>query len=768
MSSGGAQVAVFGMRGQLAPDSARAGRTARVPVIRLTAFAVLGLYAAARWSELLAGGVHGRLVAVLGLGLLLAASRPVLADRSRVLAGVATALLLLVALGVAGIPVGWITHVRIAVTARAIGEGLSALPQALVPYKGVNPWVRLDIVLGGAVLLLDAALVLAFAPRQMSETRRAAAAVPLVALVAVPSTMTHSRSPYLDGMVLFLMLAAFVLGERISNRQASGALGLALITAVVAMLLAPALDRHKPWLDYWNLAGGLAPTRIDTFDWSQTYGPVSWPQHGRTVLEIKATRASYWKTQDLDVFDGRAWTQGVVPGQNATPAPSRHALATWSQTIEVTVRDMRSSSLIAAGSSARPAHLGRPVLSGFSLGTWTSPTPLEPGDSYTVRVYSPDPSASQLRSAGTDYASLAPGYRTILLTPALAAGGDASAQLVFPTFHSPEPVVNAIGEPRASGRSVVEHSAYASAYRLARRLAARAATPYAFVEAVKRFLGHGFTYTQTPRVRPYPLESFLFADRRGYCQQFAGAMALLLRMGGVPSRVSVGFTEGRLDAATGRWMVTDRDAHAWVEAWFPHYGWVRFDPTPAIDPALRDSTPITAPSGPEPAGAGTGQKAAGGFVPGSRAHTASAGPVRRRGGIPVAAIAAPTGAIALLTLGLLLVLTRPLGSVEAEVSELERALFRSGRTPSPETTLAQLEHQLRRAPAASEYVYRLRLARFGGADDRPTPAQRRALRRQLAGGRGPLRRLRALWALPPRRRPARRAAARSSAPRAEA
>src|SRR5579862_310951 len=143
------------MRGQLAPDSARAGRTARVPVIRLTAFAVLGLYAAARWSELLAGGVHGRLVAVLGLGLLLAASRPVLADRSRVLAGVATALLLLVALGVAGIPVGWITHVRIAVTARAIGEGLSALPQALVPYKGVNPWVRLDIVLGGAVLLLE-------------------------------------------------------------------------------------------------------------------------------------------------------------------------------------------------------------------------------------------------------------------------------------------------------------------------------------------------------------------------------------------------------------------------------------------------------------------------------------------------------------------------------------------------------------------------------------------------------------------------------------
>ena len=47
----------------------------------------------------------------------------------------------------------------------------------------------------------------------------------------------------------------------------------------------------------------------------------------------------------------------------------------------------------------------------------------------------------------------------------------------------------------------------------------------------------------------YPLESFLFKDKYGYCQQFAGAMALLLRMGGVPARVAVGFTQGDYDAA---------------------------------------------------------------------------------------------------------------------------------------------------------------------------------------------------------------------------
>ena len=64
-------------------------------------------------------------------------------------------------------------------------------------------------------------------------------------------------------------------------------------------------------------------------------------------------------------------------------------------------------------------------------------------------------------------------------------------------------------------------------------------------------------------------------------------MALLLRMGGIPARVAVGFTTGTYDTATHQYVVSDIDAHAWVEAWFPHYGWVRFDPTPAAAPRSR-------------------------------------------------------------------------------------------------------------------------------------------------------------------------------------
>jgi hypothetical protein len=57
-------------------------------------------------------------------------------------------------------------------------------------------------------------------------------------------------------------------------------------------------------------------------------------------------------------------------------------------------------------------------------------------------------------------------------------------------------------------------------------------------------------------------------------------MALMLRLLGIPSRVAVGFTSGTYDADEKEWVVADTNAHAWVEVWFPRYGWIPFDPTP--------------------------------------------------------------------------------------------------------------------------------------------------------------------------------------------
>ncbi len=77
------------------------------------------------------------------------------------------------------------------------------------------------------------------------------------------------------------------------------------------------------------------------------------------------------------------------------------------------------------------------------------------------------------------------------------------------------------------------------------------------------------------------LVDFLTVGKAGYCEQFSAAMAVMLRSVGVPARVAVGFTGG---SETGdHRTVSTTDAHAWVEAWFPGYGWMIFDPTPLTD-----------------------------------------------------------------------------------------------------------------------------------------------------------------------------------------
>jgi protein-glutamine gamma-glutamyltransferase len=77
-----------------------------------------------------------------------------------------------------------------------------------------------------------------------------------------------------------------------------------------------------------------------------------------------------------------------------------------------------------------------------------------------------------------------------------------------------------------------------------------------------------------------PLSYFLFNRREGHCEYFASAMAVMLRSLGIPARLVTGFQGGTYNAITELWVVRASDAHSWVEAWMPGYGWTTFDPTP--------------------------------------------------------------------------------------------------------------------------------------------------------------------------------------------
>ena len=149
-----------------------------------------------------------------------------------------------------------------------------------------------------------------------------------------------------------------------------------------------------------------------------------------------------------------------------------------------------------------------------------------------------------------------------------------------------------------------------------------------------------YTYSEVPPKESATLDGFLFDGKQGYCQQFSGAMALLLRMAGIPARVVTGFSTGATDTKTGEFIVRDFDAHSWVEVYYPGWGWYTFDPTPAASPAR--SQPADSASVP---GSSTGST-----------QSFGGDPLAERGaGVPVAAESAPWWRIPAIVAGALAV-----------------------------------------------------------------------------------------------------------------
>jgi transglutaminase-like putative cysteine protease len=124
-----------------------------------------------------------------------------------------------------------------------------------------------------------------------------------------------------------------------------------------------------------------------------------------------------------------------------------------------------------------------------------------------------------------------------------------------------------------------------------------AATPYDKAEAIETYLRNTYKYSTVVKSAPAgrdPVDYFLFDLKADFCEYFASSMAVLLREVGVPARVVEGFTPGELDFSN-RYVVRELNAHAWVEAYFPQYGWIEFEPTPSELPFDRaDAAPADA------------------------------------------------------------------------------------------------------------------------------------------------------------------------------
>ena len=119
--------------------------------------------------------------------------------------------------------------------------------------------------------------------------------------------------------------------------------------------------------------------------------------------------------------------------------------------------------------------------------------------------------------------------------------------------------------------------------RLASDITSSADNDYDKAEAIEQYLRTRFGYTlELPRTTVKdPIANFLFERKEGHCEYFASAMAVMLRTVGIPSRVVNGFRSDEFNDLTSSYVVRAKDAHSWVEAYFPGYGWQTFDPTPA-------------------------------------------------------------------------------------------------------------------------------------------------------------------------------------------
>ena len=121
---------------------------------------------------------------------------------------------------------------------------------------------------------------------------------------------------------------------------------------------------------------------------------------------------------------------------------------------------------------------------------------------------------------------------------------------------------------------------------LARTVTQNTKTVYEKAKAIETHLKVTYRYSLDVKPSPghSPIDDFLFGQKAGYCEHFASAMVLMLRGMGIPSRLVTGFLHGEWNEYGGYYIVRQRDAHAWVEAYFPQSGWITFDPTPPSFP----------------------------------------------------------------------------------------------------------------------------------------------------------------------------------------
>jgi transglutaminase-like putative cysteine protease len=412
--------------------------------------------------------------------------------------------------------------------------------------------------------------------------------IPGVALVLalLGFSFTVDTVPRVLGLaLLFLVLAVCLLIlsrslERRIWRLRDAIPGVAVgvagsLLAVVLLAAAPSAVAN-PWQDWrtWNPFN--QGSYIYSFNWLQNYPQLLNPANNVVIMKVESSSPSYWRANALDSFTGEAWVasqsffQDVGRVRQATtyvysipaadPSPPGQAVTEHFQVHWV------STNYFFTGGDPRSLTFDEDVSVRMNdMRSLHVVNPLGPSLDYTISAVIPKITPSSLVGLGSDYPDAIRHY----------------LELPFPRVDEIEGADKDAAWRRTVPDAAPEGWQWTDLYSLNQKIIEEATDPYDIALHLERYLRSTYDYSLEPPTSDYPspYAAFLFDTHAGYCQHFAGVMAMLLRFNGIPARVAVGFATGDLESP-GVYSVSTNNAHAWVEAYFPTAGWVAFDPTP--------------------------------------------------------------------------------------------------------------------------------------------------------------------------------------------
>ena len=346
-------------------------------------------------------------------------------------------------------------------------------------------------------------------------------------------------------------------------------------------------------------------------------------------MQVRAERPSFWVGETFDTWDGQSWAASKRASRPLSDG-SPFVLPASLGDVPLGVPDLQT--FYVAGSTAdlvfhadSATQLWFPTQRVFysSDGTIVSPIGLGSGSVYTVESAVTTPTFAELRH-------------------------DTSTQSL---------------PPEAQQQYLQLPHSYPRVLALARSITAGDTTTSDKVRSLMAWIGSHTHYALD--IPPLPagadtVDEFLFGNRVGFCEQISTSLAVMLRSLGIPTREAVGYVPGSYNPITDLWQVRADDAHAWVQVWFPGYGWQSFDPTAAV--------PFANPS------------------PGTTALKDVAAALRRVPWVPVAAVVAAAGLVAVM---LRWRRSRPATWAERVARSVERAGRRAGRPRRPSETLGE-------------------------------------------------------------------------------